>query len=370
MRQVLVTGGAGFIGSHLVDLLVKKNFNVRILDNLEFQVHQGRKPDYLNRKAEFFRADIKNRGQLQKAVKDCETVFHLAARVGVGQSQYQIRRYVETNIGGTANLFDILVNEKHKVTKVIMAASMSSYGEGLYLCRGCGPVKSAIRVEKQLAEKKWEPICLKCKVSLKPLSTPESTPLKNNSIYALTKKVQEEMALIFSHTYRIPTVVLRFFNVYGPRQSLSNPYTGVAAIFLSRLKNNQPPIIYEDGRQTRDFVFVSDVCQALFQCLKKETANYEIFNVGSGCPLKIKDIAHILAYNLNKKIEPQIIGKFRKGDVRHCFADISKIKEKIGWWPKIRFEEGVKNLISWARDTQAEDKFLQAQAKLAQKSLL
>ncbi|MFH0795608.1 MAG: SDR family NAD(P)-dependent oxidoreductase [Candidatus Omnitrophota bacterium] len=368
--KVLVTGGAGFIGSHLVDLLVKEGFTVRILDNLESQVHQGRKPDYLNRKAEFFRGDVRNRGQLQKSIKGCEAIFHLAARVGVGQSQYQIKRYVETNIGGTANLFDILANEKHQVTKVIVAASMSGYGEGVYRCRRCGPIKPDLRPEKQLAGKKWEPTCPKCKVPLKPLPTPESTPLKSNSIYALTKKVQEEMSLIFGHTYRIPTVVLRFFNVYGPRQSLSNPYTGVAAIFLSRLKNDQPPIIYEDGGQTRDFVFVSDVCQALSRCLKKEAANYEIFNVGSGCPLKIADIARTLAHSLNKRIEPQITGKFRKGDVRHCFADIGKIKEKVGWRPEVRFEEGIKNLISWAMDTPAEDKFLQAQAELVQKGLL
>lgn len=368
--KVLVTGGAGFIGSHLVDLLVKEGFTVRILDNLESQVHQGRKPDYLNRKAEFIQGDVRNRSQLQKSIKGCEAIFHLAARVGVGQSQYEIKRYVETNIGGTANLFDILANEKHKVTKVIVAASMSGYGEGLYQCRRCGPIKPDLRSGKQLAGKKWEPTCPKCKGTLKPLPTPESTPLKSNSIYSLTKKVQEEMALVFGHTYCIPTVVLRFFNVYGPRQSLSNPYTGVAAIFLSRLKNDQPPVIYEDGRQTRDFVFVSDVCQALFQCLKNETADYEIFNVGSGYPLKITDIARILAHNLNKRIEPQITGKFRKGDVRHCFAEISKIQEKVGWRPKIKFEEGIKSLISWAMDTPAEDKFLQAQAELVQKGLL
>jgi dTDP-L-rhamnose 4-epimerase len=368
--KILVTGGAGFIGSHLTDLLVKKGHAVRIFDNLEFQVHQGKKPAYLNPAAEFVAGDIRDYARLQKAFAGCEAVFHLAAAVGVGQSQYQVEHYVDTNMRGTATLFDILVNKKNKVEKIIVAGSMSSYGEGRYQCQKCGLVKTSLRPEKQLIQKDWELRCSKCRSALKPLPTPEETPLNCNSIYALTKKAQEEIALILGKTYQIPTVALRFFNVYGPRQSLSNPYTGVTAIFLSRLKNDQPPVVYEDGRQTRDFVSVYDICQALVLALKKEKANYEIFNVGSGNPLQIAETAGILAGALGKKIEPQITHTFRKGDVRHCFADISKIKQKLGWQPEVDFEEGMRNLISWAKKAPAEDRFLQAQAELASKKLI
>ena len=368
--KILVTGGAGFIGSHLVDLLVKKGYQIRIIDNLDHQVHRGKKPNYLNPEAEFIKADIRDREKLKKAVSGCRAVFHLAAAVGVGQSQYQIKHYVDVNIGGTANLLDVLANEKNAVQKVIVAASMSSYGEGLYLCKKCGKVKPALRPEKQLRKKEWEPLCPFCQKPLtKPLPTPESVPLDCNSIYGLTKKVQEEMTLIFGRTYRVPAVSLRLFNVYGPRQSLSNPYTGVAAIFISRLKNNQPPVVYEDGEQSRDFVSVFDICRAFYLALKKEEADYEILNVGCNNPIKIAGIARILSAKLDKKIKPQITGTFRKGDVRHCFADSEKIKKRLGWEPKVSFEQGMKELIGWAEKSPAVDKFLKAQAELSAKGL-
>ena len=368
--KILITGGAGFIGSHLTDRLIEEGYNVRIFDNLEPQVHQGKKPNYLNPAAEFMAGDVRDYSRLQKALAGCGAVFHLAAAVGVGQSQYRVEHYVDTNIRGTATLFDILVNQKNKVEKIIVAASMSSYGEGLYRCKKCGIVKTSLRPEKQLLRKDWEPQCSKCRSVLKPLPTSEETPLNCNSIYALTKKAQEEIALILGKTYRIPTVALRFFNVYGPRQSLSNPYTGVAAIFLSRLKNNQPPVVYEDGKQTRDFISSYDICQALVLSLENKAADYEVFNVGSGKPIQITKIARVLARTLNKKIEPQITGTFRKGDVRHCFADISKIRKRLGWQPKVTFEDGMQNLIAWAREAPAEDRFLQAEAELLAKKLI
>jgi len=368
--KILITGGAGFIGSHLTDRLVKKGHDIRIFDNLEPQVHQGKKPDYLNPAAEFVQGDVRDYARLQKALTGCEAVFHLAAAVGVGQSQYRVEHYIDTNIRGTATLFDILVNQKNKVEKIIVAASMSSYGEGLYRCKKCGIVKPGLRPEKQLIQKDWEPRCPGCKSPLKPLATSEKTPFDCNSIYALTKKVQEETALMLGKTYRIPTVSLRFFNVYGTRQSLSNPYTGVTAIFLSRLKNNRPPVVYEDGKQTRDFISVYDICQALVLALKNKAADYEIFNVGSGKPIPIAEIARVLARTLHKKIEPEITKTFRKGDVRHCFAEISKIRKKLGWQPTVTFEDGMQNLITWARKTPAEDRFLQAEAELSAKKLI
>ncbi len=368
--KILITGGAGFIGSHLTDRLIEEGHDVRIFDNLESQVHQGKKPEYLNPEAEFIKGDVRDYTRFQKALNGCETVFHLAAAVGVGQSQYRVEHYIDINIRGTATLFDILVNRKNKVKKIVVAASMSSYGEGLYRCKKCGIVKPGLRPEKQLLRKDWEPRCPGCTSSLKPLATSEETPFDCNSIYALTKKVQEETALMLGKTYRIPTVSLRFFNVYGTRQSLSNPYTGVTAIFLSRLKNNQPPVVYEDGRQTRDFISIHDVCRALTLSLKKRAADYETFNVGSGHPFQIAEIARVLARTLHKKIEPKITKTFRKGDVRHCFADIDKIKKTLGWQPTLTFEDGVRNLIAWAREAPAEDRFLQAEAELAAKKLL
>ncbi|MFH2068788.1 MAG: SDR family NAD(P)-dependent oxidoreductase [Candidatus Omnitrophota bacterium] len=367
--KILVTGGAGFIGSHLTDLLVEKGHDVRIFDNLEPQVHQGKKPKYLNPAAEFVRGDVRDYARLQKALAGREAVFHLAAAVGVGQSQYRVEHYVDTNIRGTATLFDILVNQKNKVGKIIVAASMSSYGEGLYRCKKCGVVKPGLRPEKQLIQKNWEPRCPECRSPLKPLATSEKTSFDCNSIYALTKKTQEETALILGKIYRIPTVSLRFFNVYGTRQSLSNPYTGVTAIFLSRLKNNRPPVVYEDGKQTRDFISSCDVCRALLLSLENKAADYEIFNVGSGQPVQIDEIARVLAKTIRKNIEPKITKTFRKGDVRHCFADISKIKKKLGWQPTVSFEDGMQNLIEWARKVPAEDRFLQAEGELAAKKL-
>lgn len=368
--NILITGGAGFIGSHLTDRLIEKGYHVRIFDNLEPQVHQGKKPDYLNPAAEFIPGDVRDYARLQKALCGCEAVFHLASAVGVGQSQYRVEHYVDTNIRGTATLFDILVNRKNKVAKIIVAASMSSYGEGLYRCQECGIVKPGLRLEPQLLRKEWEPRCPGCRSPLKPLATSEKTPFDCNSIYALTKKVQEETALMLGKTYRIPTVSLRFFNVYGTRQSLSNPYTGVTAIFLSRLKNNRPPTVYEDGNQTRDFISSDDVCRALVLALENKAADYEIFNVGSGKPVQIAEIARILAKALRKKIGPEITKTFRKGDVRHCFADIRKIRKRLGWQPTVTFEKGMQNLIAWARKAPAEDRFPQAEAELSAKKLI
>ena len=368
--KVLVTGGAGFIGSHLTDLLVQEGFDVRVLDNLDPQVHPDGKPGYLNPAAEFIQADVRDREPLFKALSGCEAIVHLAAAVGVGQSQYRIRHYMETNAVGTAQLFDILANEKHRVAKILVAASMSSYGEGRYLCAKCGLVKPGLRPEEQMALKEWEPYCPSCHGALKPVPTSEETPQDCNSIYALTKRIQEETALIFGRTYRIPTVALRFFNAYGSRQSLSNPYTGVTAIFLSRLKAGQPPVVYEDGGQTRDFISVKDVCRAMLISLRRSEADYRVFNVGSSRPLPIAELARILSASLGLKIEPQITLTFRKGDVRHCFADITRIRETLGWQPEISFEKGIEELIAWAAEASSEDRFLQAQAEMADRGLI
>lgn len=367
--KVLVTGGAGFIGSFIVDELVKKGHFVRILDNLEHQVHFGKVPEYLNKKAEFIHGDVKDYNHLKKAIEDVDVVFHKAAAVGVGQSMYQIQRYVNENVLGTAALLNILANEEHDVKKLVVASSMSTYGEGCYKCKKCGLVEPKLRTEQQMSKKDWEVRCQSCNAFVKPIPTPETKTQDINSIYALTKKDQENMCLLIGKAYGIPTVALRFFNVYGPRQSLSNPYTGVTAIFMSRIKNNNQPIVYEDGLQTRDFISVHDIVDANLLAMESRNANYEIFNVGSGIPTTIKNVAEVLAKLYGKDIKPKITYNFRKGDVRHCYADISKIKSKLGFKLKYNFEEGMKEFIEWSRHAEAIDKFDEAASELKKHGL-
>ena len=368
--KILVTGGAGFIGSFLVDKLVELGHGVTIFDNFEEQVHQGKEPDYLNKEAKLIRGDITNYEEIKKAIEDVEIIFHQAAMVGVGQSMYQISKYTKTNILGTANILDILADSKHNVKKLIVAASMSSYGEGSYKCEECGVVTPKLRPEEQLKNKGWEPKCPTCGKTLKPIPTPETKYQDCNSIYAQNKKDQEEMCHIIGRAYGIPTVALRYFNVYGPRQSLSNPYTGVAAIFMSRIKNNNQPITYEDGLQKRDFISIHDIVKANILAMEKSSANYESFNVGTGSPKTIKSIAETLAKLYGKDIKPKITNEFRKGDVRHCFPNITKIKSKLGFEPKVSFEEGMKELIEWARGAESVDKFEEASQELKNKGLI
>lgn len=367
--KILVTGGAGFIGSFIVDELVKEGHDVTILDNLEPQVHQGSVPSYLNKSAKFVKGSVLDYELFKKRATESDVVFHEAAMVGVGQSMYQVARYSSANIIGTAYLLDILANEKHGVKKVMVAASMSSYGEGAYSCKSCGIVSPSLRSEEQMKGKVWELIC-ECGARLSPVPTPESKPLQPNSVYAITKANQEQMVLAVCKSYGIPAVALRYFNVYGPRQSLSNPYTGVAAIFMSRIKNGNPPIIFEDGLQTRDFVSVHDIVQANMLAMKSKSADYEVLNVGSGTPTTIKNIAETLARLYKKDIQPSVTNKFRKGDVRHCFADISKIRKLLDYSPKVSFEQGMKELISWSETQRSVDKVEQATQELMDKGLM
>lgn len=369
-KNILVTGGAGFIGSHLVDRLISQGYKVRILDNLTPQVHQAKIPDYLNKKAEFIKGDVTEIKDIKKAVDGIDAIFHEASVVGVGQSMYDIKKYVYQNSLGTARLLDYLANNKHSTKRLLVASSMSSYGEGLYNCKKCGPIRPSLRTDEQMSQKKWELLCPNCKSILTPIGIPETESFKCNSIYAVTKQSQEDMFMIFGKAYGIPTTALRYFNVYGPRQSLSNPYTGVAAIFLSRLKNDNPPIIYEDGLQTRDFISVYDIADANVACLEDERSFGKIFNVGTNNPVAIKEIAEILAKLLGKNIKPTIAEKFRSGDVRHCSSDISLIKNTLGWQPSWSFEKGMQDLINWGEKQEAKDTFDEATKELRSKGLL
>ncbi len=367
-KRVLVTGGAGFIGSHIVDELVARGHSVRIFDALDPQVHKEH-PTHLNKDAEFVRGTVKDREALQKAIQDIDVIFHEAAAVGVGQSMYQIEHYTDVNTMGTARLLDLLVNKEHDVKKLVVASSMSIYGEGEYSCGKCGTVYPDVRPESQFKALDWEVKCPSCGDLLAPLPTRETKPLHCTSIYAITKKDQEEMCLVTGKAYGMPTVALRYFNVYGPRQSLNNPYTGVAAIFSSRIKNNNQPIIYEDGLQSRDFVNVKDIAQANMIAMENSRANYGMFNVGTGKQITILDIANTLTKLYGKDMQPKIVNNYRAGDIRHCFADISKIRD-LGYEPKVNLEDGMRELVDWGKTVEAEDRSEDAHKELVEKGLV
>lgn len=367
--HILVTGGCGFIGSHLVDRLVAEGHRVRVYDLLEPQVHQGRKPAYLNKGAEYRFADIRDKDKLKKALAGIEVVFHEASQVGVGQSMYQIEKYVSHNSLGTAVLLDLLVNTTHKVRKLICASSMSIYGEGAYRCNGCGIVHPQLRKPAQLKLRQWQMQCPVCGRECHSMPTPESKPLFPTSIYATTKRCQEEMCLEVGIAYKLPTVALRYFNAYGPRQSLNNPYTGVAAIFLSRVKNNNPPLVFEDGAQTRDFIYVSDIVEANILAMKKKAADYQSFNVGTGHPHSILEIGQRIIVMYKKDLQPKVLASFRAGDIRHCYADITAISTQLGFKPKVSFEQGMRSLLRWSEKEAAEDLSTQAHAELKRRGL-
>jgi dTDP-L-rhamnose 4-epimerase len=372
--KVLVTGGVGFIGSHTVDMLLEEGHETRVLDNLEPQVHGKRKklPEYFNKNAELIRGDVLDRKTLIKALDGVDAVIHLASAVGVGQSMYQIDKYVNYNTHATALLLDVLVNEKNQVKKFVVASSMSMYGEGKYSCKTCGIVYPALREEAQMKKKEWEPKCPNCGRELAPLPTDENKPLMPNSIYAQSKRHQEEMSLLIGKTYGIPTVALRYFNVFGSRQSLSNPYTGVCAIFSSRILNNNPPHIFEDGGQTRDFIHVKDVARANLLAVEKNNANYMAINVGRGEPLTIKGVAEMLIKHYKAELKPFVSNKYRKGDVRHCYADMTRTKKYLNFRPEVSLKEGFKEITAWARahDWGAVDLFDTAMKELEEKELL
>jgi len=372
--RILVTGGAGFIGSHLVDALVRRGHEVRVYDNLDSQVHgdSQKTPEYLNREVEFVRGDIRDREALHKALDGVEVVYHEASAVGVGQSMYQIQKYAHVNVVGTANLLDIIVNEKTRVEKLALASSMSNYGEGKYSCTNCGVVYPKLRGPEQLKAREWEVQCPSCHASLSPLPTDENKPLFPTSVYATTKRDQEEMFCEVGLAYDIPTVVLRYFNVYGPRQALSNPYTGVIAIFSNCLLGEAPPVIFEDGLQTRDLTHVKDIVQANLLALERHQSGVEIFNVGTGVPTNLRQLVELLSRALSIKSDKPIPAakRFRAGDIRHCFADISKISSKLGYSPQVPIDNGITDLTEWLRSQTPTDVLAKAMSELETKGLL
>ena len=356
-KQILITGGAGFVGSHLADGLLQAGHKVRVVDDLTPQVHKDGPPGYLSPEVELVVGDVRDPNRMREVLRDVDVIYHFAATVGVGQSMYEISRYMSVNTQGTAELLQAMLDAKLAPEKLIVASSMSIYGEGRYQCSLCSrEATPPVRPVSQLRAAQWELHCGFCQGVLKPLPTTESKPSEINSVYALSKRDQEELCLIYGRTYGIPVTALRFFNIYGTRQALSNPYTGVAAIFAARLINDQAPLVFEDGEQMRDFVSVHDIVRANMLAMEHSASDGEVINIGCGKPISIRRVAEILAQALGKDLAPVITQKYRAGDIRHCYADLTKARELLGYEPQVSHEEGFRELAAWLGGQEAEDK--------------
>jgi dTDP-L-rhamnose 4-epimerase len=366
--RILITGGAGFIGSHLADDLIERGHQVRVLDVLAPQVHggDGARPDYLHADAELVRGDVRDARVVCRALEGADAVYHFAAAVGVGQSMYEIEHYVSTNDVGTAVLWQELA--RRRVERLVVASSMSLYGEGLYVDRSGAVVEGQERPLDQLRAADWE-LRAPDGQRLTPVPTPETKTPALSSVYALSKYNQERLCLLLGRAYGIPVVALRFFNVYGPRQALSNPYTGVLAIFASRLLNGRAPLIFEDGLQRRDVVSVHDVVQACRLALEVPGAAGRAFNIGSGSSCTILEVADMLQAVLGTRVDVEVCGKYRAGDIRHCFADISLARQVLGYQPAVRLPDGIVELAAWLRDQTADDRVADARRELITRGL-
>lgn len=361
--KILVTGGAGFIGSHTVDMLVDRGYDVRIVDNLLGQVHQSKKPSYLNKKAEFIQGDISDSNSWEKWLHDIDAIIHLASMTGIAQSMYEPNEYCKNNIQGTANFYELLVKNKairKKIKKIIIASSKTLYGEGAYKCKNHGLIFPELRPVEQLEKKDWELKCPHCNNVMDAVPIPEEKPAQCLSVYALTKYSTERLALMYGQTLDIPTVAFRYFSVFGPRQSLSNPYTGVCSIFLSRIKNGQQPVIFEDGNQLRDFIYIEDIARVNLLALEKSKKT-KVYNVGLGKGVSIKDAALTIGEVLGIKTDPVVTNEFRYGDTRNDISDNSKIEKDLGFKPQYSFREGIEKLVEWGKEIKAQDKFEQAE---------
>jgi dTDP-L-rhamnose 4-epimerase len=378
MMRVLITGGAGFIGSHLADELLERGYRVRVFDALVPQVHgegegkgEAARPRYLNRDAELVIGDVRDSAAVDAALDGIDAVFHFAAVLGVGQSMYDVSQYVSVNDIGTAVLMERII--ARKVRRVIVASSMAIYGEGMF-CDSDGRIREAARARslEQLKMRCWEVMDERGR-PLKPIATKETKSASLESVYALSKYDQERMSLIVGRAYGIPTVAMRFFNVYGTRQALSNPYTGVLAIFASRLLNGNPPLVFEDGHQQRDFVGVKDAATASRLALENERADGQVFNIGSGRPRTVNEVARKMAEVLGKtRLVPEVTGRYRIGDVRHCYADITRAREVLGFEPKVVFDLGLAELCEWLKTTPglvAHDRVIEMKRELETRGL-
>ncbi|WP_424811375.1 NAD-dependent epimerase/dehydratase family protein [Roseococcus sp. YIM B11640] len=369
MREtILITGGAGFIGSHVSRLLLAQGHKVKVIDSLIDQVHGGRGPSCLDGEVEFLRGDIRDATALASALQGVDSVIHLAAEVGVGQSMYAIDRYVSVNDLGTASLFQQLI--LRPVRRVVVASSMSIYGEGLYRDAEGRLHEDVLRPPRRDGRASWDPVDSRG-IPLRPVPTPETKRPSLASVYAITKYVQERLTLTLAPAYGMEGVALRLWNAYGPGQALSNPYTGVLAIFASRLHNRQRPIVFEDGQQRRDFVHVEDVARAVLLALEHPRAAGQVYNVASGVDRSVEQVALSLARAMGQPaLGPEITGKARSGDIRHNIADISRIRDELGFSSDRDFEDDLAELAEWVGRQQAEDRVAQARQELEARGLV
>lgn len=376
LKNVLITGGAGFIGSSLALKLLDKGYEVTVLDNLSPQIHgeDGTSSELflkIRDKVTFIKGDVVNSDDWRKALKGQDVVVHLAAETGTGQSMYEINKYIDVNVKGTSNLLDILTNEEHQVKKIVIAASRAIYGEGMYHCTEHGTVYPVERTEADMSKGDFEVKCPICNRNVEVMATTEETKIHPTSVYGITKQVQEQMCMVVGKSLNIPVVGYRYQNVYGPGQSLKNPYTGILSIFSTIIKNNNNINIFEDGLESRDFVFIDDIVDATILGIEKEEANFESFNVGTGVPTTVIEVANVLKEKYQSKTEIEISGNFRLGDIRHNFADLTKIQEKLGFTPKVSFEEGISKFVDWVNQQEVvEDRYQKSIEEMKKKDYI
>jgi len=350
-KNILITGGAGFIGSNLSLKLINNGYNVTVLDNLSEQIHGNalESPLYksIKDKVNFIKGDVRSKDDWRIALKGQDIVVHYAAETGTGQSMYEISKYIDVNVGGTANLLDILTNESHQVKKIIVASSRALYGEGRYDCSKHGIVYPNAREVNDMKMGDFNCKCPVCHSNVTLVATDENSKIHPSSIYGITKQNQEQMVLNIGKALGISSIALRYQNVYGPGQSLSNPYTGILSIFSNLIRNNEPINIFEDGKESRDFVYIDDVVEATFQAIEFDQKIYDVFNVGTGIPTSVTEVVSLLISAYKSNIDYKITGNFRIGDIAHNYADNTKIEKTLGFKPKVYFKQGIKLFADW-----------------------
>jgi dTDP-L-rhamnose 4-epimerase len=371
VTRALVTGGAGFVGSHLVDALLGRGRDVRVLDNLDPLAHPGgAPPPHLRDEAEWVRADLRDPEAVARALDGVEEVFHLGAVVGNGESMVNVRRAVEANSGGTATLLEEVIARRDSIRRVVTASSMVVYGEGAYACPEHGELDRAERTPEQLEARDWEPRCPLCGRSVEPVPVREDRPLRPTSVYGITKRDQEELTLVLGDAYDVEAVALRYLGIYGSRQALGNPYTGVAAIFASRVLAGRRPLVFEDGLQTRDLVHVSDVVQATLRAMEAPEAVGWPVNVATGRRVTVAELARRVARALGSGDEPEVTGQYRTGDIRHCVASTARARDLLGWEAERTLEEGIPELAEWVATQSVEERGDEALADLRARRLV
>jgi len=373
-KNILITGGAGFIGSNLTLRLIAKGYNVTVMDNLSPQVHEKGEfsPSYLSikDKVSFIKGDVRNISDWEKAIQHQHIVVHLAAETGTGQSMYEISQYVEVNVQGTANLLHYLTNFKHSIEKVVVASSRAVYGEGKYFCGEHGTVYPNERREIDLQNGQFDCTCPICGNIVELRATDENSRLHPASVYGITKQSQEQIVLTVCKSLAIPAIAFRYQNVYGPGQSLSNPYTGILSIFSTQIKNNNEINIFEDGKESRDFVYIYDAVDATILGIENNNITSDIFNVGAATPIDVLTVAQTLLREYDSTVACAITGNFRLGDIRHNYADLTKTRALLGYEPKYHFEEGISRFAEWVNEQEIkEDNFNKSILEMKEKGL-